>query len=666
MCYMKRCRVLILGDSISLGYREMVKNKLYDYCKVMYPKEQGKSSDDIYGMLYQWNNNVVNGEKVDLVYWNAGLWDVVRTFDDKPHAELEQYTSNVVRIANALKDLYPNAIICFANTTSVIEERYGDDFQRLNSDIDKYNAKCEEVLLDKVSLIDDLNQITKSFKEEDFIDATHFTNSANEVLSNHICSVITDALDNMITELSHGKNSIEKEKNEWLESVQHGGKPSAYIWGVNQSLYQYIGLLKKYIDIKYIVDRDHRVYGLNIDSVMVVGSDVIEKMKSVTVISMVNNKDANEEVYDFCLSRDIPFIHYIEVLDMVWSIYEDEKLKSADVSLEDCSPYNNYTIKKYIGVHIKENLCNLDCSYCYLSANPYRRRENIGVKNPHNPKYIRLCMSRDKMGGSCFICLTASGETMLADNIIEVCHELLKEGHYLHIVTNGTTLKLIDKLIKQTGEYSRNILFKLSFQYIQLKEKKLLNVFSEVVELIHKSPSSYTIELMPHDELCEYVDEVKEYSLQYFGAYPHITLGRDDGRKARLLTDMKATDYFDIWSAFGSPMFDLKRRVYLSNEKSCRAGEKSLFIDLYSGNISRCVFDESVGNIYLDDIRNLEINSVLNSCPNKYCYNCHVYVPLNILPMDNVPTYAEIRDRIRKDGSHWIKENMRRYLSIKL
>ena len=48
------------------------------------------------------------------------------------------------------------------------------------------------------------------------------------------------------------------------------------------------------------------------------------------------------------------------------------------------------------------------------------------------------------------------------------------------------------------------------------------------------------------------------------------------------------------------------------------------------------------------------------------CFNCHVYAPFGILPMEDVPTYYTIRDRKKADGTNWIKDDMRRYLDVKL
>ena len=51
------------------------------------------------------------------------------------------------------------------------------------------------------------------------------------------------------------------------------------------------------------------------------------------------------------------------------------------------------------------------------------------------------------------------GETLLGDQIVELAYELLKEGHYVNITTNGTiTRRLIEFVLFQKGIYLECIL----------------------------------------------------------------------------------------------------------------------------------------------------------------------------------------------------------------
>ena len=133
---MKKCKVLFLGDSISMGYRDFVKGMLGEMIDVIFPQENGKLAGYTYRMLYEWSQELGHREDVRLIYWNNGLWDVVRIYGDEPQTEIGQYKEMLQWIVKRLRHLYPNAKIVFATTTPVIESRYDEAvFGRFNRDI---------------------------------------------------------------------------------------------------------------------------------------------------------------------------------------------------------------------------------------------------------------------------------------------------------------------------------------------------------------------------------------------------------------------------------------------------------------------------------------------------------------------------------------------------
>ena len=141
---------------------------------------------------------------------------------------------------------------------------------------------------------------------------------------------------------------------------------------------------------------------------------------------------------------------------------------------------------------------------------------------------------------------------------------------------------------------------------------------------------------------------------------------RNENDKMKLLTNGSFTEYNDTWKVFDSIMFDMRMKLYLTKGRDCNAGPLSFFVDLYSGRIDHCVYYENAGNLYLDGISGSKLDKVGDSCPMESCFNCHVYAPFGILPMEDVPTYYTIRDRKKADGTNWIKDDMRRYLDVKL
>lgn len=663
---MKRVRVLLIGDSISLGYRNLVKYNLRDWAKVVFPKEQGKYAADVYRMLFDWNKFLGVDNDIDVVYWNAGLWDVVRVHGEEPQTSQDVYKEYLSRIYFRLKALYPNAKIIFGATTPVVEERYTKDFYRYNSDIKEYNKAAYEILYDKVDLYDDLYCIMENIGKDNYIDATHFGSKGNHKLALHICAIIESFFERRKSSFIGKSLEYSKKLHELLNNIYEGKtKPNVYAWGAGNVFRDYKKLILKYCNVKGIIDKDRRMQGRIFEEIECVAPDEIVENIDLIIVT-IENVDIQRDLQEYCFEKDMLCCSYQDYLDVLWERYEGEILESDNIVLKDCDPKTQDKMQKYIGLVFPENLCNLDCSYCYISLNKNRRFENLGRKNPHLPQFIRRQFRKEILGGACLIGFTGSGETLLADKFCEVCIELLKEGHYVHIVTNGTPTNKIKEILASAGPYQGHIIFKLSFHYIELLEKRMLDKFVETVKLIESSQASYTVEIMPHDELIPYIPDVLKFSEENFGAYPQLTIGRDEADKTKLLTKQSYKEYIETWNVFKSEMFDTRMKLYMVNGKNCGAGPLGFFVDMYSGKIQHCVYRENLGNVYTDGLENIELNRVGNTCPLDYCFNCHVYATLGILPEDNIPTYMEIRDRVKTDGRHWIKEDMRRFLDVKL
>lgn len=660
---MKKAKILLVGDSINLGYRNIVKNNLNDWAKVFFPKEQGKIASDVYRIL---NEYMRVDEEVALVYWNAGLSDAARVYGDELQTPIDIYTDYLERIAVRLKKLYPNAKIVFASATPVLERLCESNIYLSNHDIDIYNKAAYEVLKSKIDIYDDLYELMHEAEEDFFDDAIHFNAKGNYKLADHISGLISASLPELKASYIESMSVLEEKKKALLDDIYNGkAKPAVYAWGAGNIFREYKELVQRYCDIKSVIDRDKRIQGSIVEGYTCICPDKLVEENAIVIV-MIDNTDAQRDILEYCYDKGILCYTYQEYLDIMWDKYEKEILKDNNVILTDYDPNAEEVMKKYIGLIIPENLCNLDCCYCYLSISSNRRFENIGRKNPHVPQYIRYQLRREVLGGSCLIGFTGSGETLLADNFCDVCTELLKEGHYLHIVTNGTPVNKIKEILESAGQYQKHIIFKLSFHYLQLLEKNLLSKFVESVRLIEESEASYTIEVMPHDELIPYISEVLAFSKEHFGAYPQLTIGRNELDKTKLLTNQSYKEYIETWKPFESEMFDMRMNLYMTKGKNCGAGPLGFFVDMYSGKVQHCVYNENLGNIYIDGLKNIDLSRVGDTCPLEYCYNCHVYATFGILPKDGVPTYMEIRDRVKDDGTHWLKDDMRRFLDIKL
>ena len=321
-------------------------------------------------------------------------------------------------------------------------------------------------------------------------------------------------------------------------------------------------------------------------------------------------------------------------------------------------------MKMYIGCHYPATVCNLHCPYCYVNQ---VGGDHKTLKLGHSPEFIRWCLSQKRIGGRALIGLCGAGETMLGDQIIEVALELLREGHFLHIVTNGTIGEKMCELTERSENMANRIFFKCSLHYTELKRKNMLLIYSNNINKVSDMGASYTIEMTADDSYIELIDEIKKYTSTEFGALPHITIARDDTKAdIPILTKLPLDEYYDIWKDFESELFEVKWKYYAKHIINCDAGVSSLYINLINGDIMKCLRQTVVGNLY--DISRTRINydRVGNHCGLPYCYNNHAYLTLGVCRDIKTYSFAEVRDRKKTDGSHWVKGEVYSFMGQRL
>lgn len=337
------------------------------------------------------------------------------------------------------------------------------------------------------------------------------------------------------------------------------------------------------------------------------------------------------------------------------------KKHEEDLWVEDGS---DPIMKMYIGCHYPATICNLRCPYCYVG-------NGVGFhKSPlleHSPKFIRWCLSQKRVGGRGLLGLCGAGETLLGDKIVDVCLELLREGHFLHIVTNGTVGDKMLELTNKAGEMAERLFFKCSLHYSELKRRNMLDVYSKSINTVSNLGASYTIEMTTDDAYVDLIDEIKTYVISEFGAVPHITIARDDSKPdIPILTNLPMDEFYDIWSSFNSELFEVKWKYYAKHIKNCDAGVHSLYINLINGDIMRCLKQPVVGNLYDTSVDVLNYERVGDNCSLPYCYNNHAYLTLGNCKDIKTYSFAEVRDRTKTNGEHWVKEKVYKFIGQKL
>ena len=187
-------KILLIGDSIRAGYDKYVKMALDGIAEVEYSQDCNRFASFVLRMIPEFCKTY--GKDLDLVHWNAGLWDCLRLDDGVIFSDIEVYKSYIERTCASLKRHFKNASFIFATSTSVIEEGYNKNvMHRLNSDIEAYNAAALEIVTRHGMAVNDLYTLTTSIPKEYHSDATHYyTKDGTRVITDQVIAHIEASL----------------------------------------------------------------------------------------------------------------------------------------------------------------------------------------------------------------------------------------------------------------------------------------------------------------------------------------------------------------------------------------------------------------------------------------------------------------------------------------
>ena len=180
-------RVLIIGDSISIGYtpalRELLKGKANVH---RIPTNGGPTSNGIKN-VEAW----LGKEKWDVIHFNFGLHDLKVMPDGKHQVEREQYEQNLAALVDRFEKT--GAKVIWATTTPVPEGTLNPP--RRFGDVAEYNAVAAKVMEEKKVAIDDLNAaVTPSIKTLQKPHDVHYTAAGYKVLATAAAKSIEAAL----------------------------------------------------------------------------------------------------------------------------------------------------------------------------------------------------------------------------------------------------------------------------------------------------------------------------------------------------------------------------------------------------------------------------------------------------------------------------------------
>ena len=187
--------VLLVGDSIRRGYDQAVRKSLEGKATVYFPEENCRFAAYTLRQTHEYKRLIQEGE-VDVLHWNAGLWDCLRIMGEEPHTPIDIYAYYIERICIRIQKVYPNAKVIFATSTQVQSERMSADFKRYNEDIEAYNEAAAAIVKKYGFEINDLYAVSAALPAEAHSDATHYyTPMGTEAFANQVLSCIVPALE---------------------------------------------------------------------------------------------------------------------------------------------------------------------------------------------------------------------------------------------------------------------------------------------------------------------------------------------------------------------------------------------------------------------------------------------------------------------------------------
>lgn len=188
--------VLLIGDSIRMGYGPEVRALLADAAMVEEPGENCRFTTNTLCFLNTWAEQLTEApaEGIDLVHWNNGLWDVCHFAGDLlPLVPAEEYRVNLHRIAARLRALFPKARTLFSLTTPVDEN--STKFQRgvpmrTNAEIAAYNEIARQAMGEEGIPVNPLNEYAAALSNALHIDWVHYTPEGYRLLAENVAAFI--------------------------------------------------------------------------------------------------------------------------------------------------------------------------------------------------------------------------------------------------------------------------------------------------------------------------------------------------------------------------------------------------------------------------------------------------------------------------------------------
>lgn len=170
-------RVLLIGDSITLGYSEVVRRILDKRYSLAYLCTSKNVADIAYLKELSY---VLQDYPADVIHLNNGLhgW----------HLPVEEYARALGQILGYLQQMQPEARIIWASSTQCIQNKFAER----EEEIQKRNAAATVLMQERTIEIDDLYSVTRD-RRDLLTDGVHYTQEGYELLGAKVAQMILNS-----------------------------------------------------------------------------------------------------------------------------------------------------------------------------------------------------------------------------------------------------------------------------------------------------------------------------------------------------------------------------------------------------------------------------------------------------------------------------------------
>ncbi|MDX9981610.1 MAG: GDSL-type esterase/lipase family protein [Lentisphaeria bacterium] len=187
--------VVLLGDSIRMGYQKVVARELAGVAEVWFPEENGCHTKHTLARLPVWFAD----REPTMVHLNIGLHDMWVNEDGSNRHALPEYLADLRQVIGWLQ-CHISSRLVFALTTPVDQDRqcasaYGRVVRR-NGDIPRYNAATRSLMESLGIGVNDLYTVVEEAGTDRLIadDGVHFRPEGYEILGQAVAARIRQEL----------------------------------------------------------------------------------------------------------------------------------------------------------------------------------------------------------------------------------------------------------------------------------------------------------------------------------------------------------------------------------------------------------------------------------------------------------------------------------------